>query len=153
MAGENQEATDGYNGEVWLHNGAALYELQQVKSFGIPTPGERERAEVTHLKSPGRRREYIETFFADSEFEVVLNTRLLSDTDTLIDAAQNVGNEREMLLVFPQNGVPYAQVALTAKCTAYDRGTVENGEPMEATATFMIVTIGSITAYVEPANG
>lgn len=153
MAGETQEATDGYNGEVWLHNGTALYELQQVKSFGIPTPGERERAEVTHLKSPGRRREYIETFFADSEFEVTLNTRLLSDTDILLNAAQIEGSARDMLLVFPQNGVPYAQVALTAKCTAYDRGTVENGEPMEATATFMIVTIGSITAYVEPANG
>lgn len=151
MAGETQEASVGYMGEVWLHDGTALYELKQVKSFGIPSRGERERVESTHLKSPNWRREYLETFYSDSEFEVVLNSRLLSDTDIKIDAAHSSGTTRAMMVVIPENGEPVAQIELTAKCTNYERGEVSPEDVMEATATFLIVSIEAVEAYVEPA--
>ena len=147
---ETQEATVGYMGEVWLYNGTALYELNQVKSFQIPGGGERDQAETTHLKSPGWRREYVSTFYADSDFEVTLNSRPLSTTDTLLEAARAANDTREMLVVLPENGEPVAQISLTAKCINYDRGEVTPDGLMEATATFRVVTIEAIEAYVEP---
>lgn len=147
---ETQEATVGYMGEVWLDNGTTLYELNQVKSFNIPGGGERDQTETTHLKSPGWRREYVSTFYADSDFEVVLNSRPLSTTDTLLEAARQAGDVRDMKVVLPENGEPAAQIELTAKCINYDRGEVSADGVMEATATFRVVTIEDIAAYVTP---
>lgn len=148
---ETQEATVGYMGEAWLHDGATLYELNQVKSFQVPGPGQREQAESTHLKSPGWRRTYISTFYEDSDFEVTLNSRPLSTTDTLLEAANGSDEERAMVLVLPENGEPVAQIRLTAKCIGYDRGEVTADGLMEATATFRIVSIEAIEAYEDPA--
>lgn len=147
---ETQEATVGYMGEVWLHDGSALYELQQVKSFGIPGGGSREQVEITHLKSPGWRRQYTSTFYEDSEFEVTLNSRPLSTTDTLLEAANAANDERDMLVVLPENGVPVAQISLIAKCTNYNRGEVTADGVIEATATFQVVSIDAIEAYATP---
>lgn len=148
---ETQEASVGYMGEVWLHNGTTLYELNQVKSFPIPGNEERETVDATHLKSPGWRREEIETFYVDEEFEVVLNSRPLSTTDTLLASAAAAKDTRAMLLVIPENGVPVAQVPLTVQVRSYVRGEVSIDGVMEATATFRIKTIDAIEAYEEPA--
>lgn len=147
---ETQEATVGYMGEAWLGNPTTLYELSQVKSFQIPGPGQRDQAETTHLKSPGWRREYVSTFYADSDFDVVLNSRVLSDTDTLLSTANGDDIVRPMKLVIPENGVLAAQVELTVKCINYDRGEVTIDGVIEATATFRVVTIGEIEAYAAP---
>lgn len=147
---ELQEATVGYMGEVWLHDGTALYELNQVKGFQIPGGGEREQVETTHLKSAGWRREYTSTFYADSDFEVTLNSRPLSTTDTLLEDARSDGDVRAMKVVIPENGEPVAQIELTAKCMNYDRGEVSIDGVIEATATFRVVTIDAIEAYVAP---
>lgn len=147
---ETQEASVGYMGEVWLDNGTALYELNQVKGFQIPGGGERDQTETTHLKSPNWRREYVSTFYADSDFEVTLNSRPLSTTDTLLEAARAAGDARGMLVVLPENGEPVAQISLTAKCVNYNRGEVSVDGVMEATATFRVVTIEDIAAYVAP---
>lgn len=147
---ETQEATVGYMGEVWLHNGTALYELNQVKSFQVPGVGERDQTETTHLKSPNWRREYTSTFYADSDFEVTLNSRPLSTTDTLLEAATVANDIRAMKLVLPENGEPVAQIELTAKCINYNRGEVSIDGVMEATATFRVVTIEDIAAYAAP---
>jgi len=144
---ETQEASVGYNGEVHLHNGTALYELLQVKSFTIPTM-ERERVETTHLKSPNWRRQYLSTFYAESTFQAVLNSRPLSDTDTLLRAAVAEGDTRAALLVLPENGEPVAQIPLTVKVTGYEPGEVTADGVMEATATFLVITVGTIVAYV-----
>lgn len=147
---ETQEASVGYNGEAWLGNPSTLYELNQVKSFPIPGKGQRDQAETTHLKSPNWRREYVSTFHADSDFDVVLNSRPLSTTDTLLDSAAGDDVVRPMKLVIPENGVPVAQVELTVKCINYERGEVTIDGVMEATATFRVVTISAIAAYVAP---
>ena len=144
---ETQDATVGYMGEVWCHNGTTLVELQQVKSFGIPGGGAREQVEKTHLKSPNWRRQYLSTFYEDTDFEVALNTRVLSDTDTLIEDHRSDGNVRAMKCVIPENGVPVAQIELTAKCINYDRGEVTPGDVIEATATYRIVTVDAVEVY------
>jgi hypothetical protein len=144
---ETQVASVGYFGEVHLYNGTALYELKQVKGFDIPSRGEREQVETTHLKSADWRREYVSTFYEDSDFNVMLNFRPLSDTDVLLDDAHGDGDVRTMRVVLPANGVPYAMIDLTARCLNYARGEVGANDVMEATATFRVVSIDAIEAY------
>src|SRR6478752_4496230 len=138
---ETQDATLGYGGEFHLYNGSALYELVEVKEFDIPSPGAREQVETTHLKSADWRREYVSSFYEDSDFEVVLNTRLLSDTDVLLADALSDGDDRAFKAVIPENGVAAAQIEGTARCTGYSRGRVTADGVIEATATFRVVTI------------
>ena len=144
---ETQEPTVGYFGQMELHDGTALTELVSVKSIQIPGAGTRDRQEVTTLKSPGWRREYVSTFYGDSEFEVTLNTRVLSDTDVLLEDALVQADVRAFRVVIPENGVPVAQITGTAKCTGYDRGSMEPDAPIEATATFLVVTVAAVAAY------
>lgn len=145
---ETQVASVGYMGAVSLHNGTALYELREVKSFDVPSVGEREQVETTHLKTPNWRRTHVSTFYEDVDFNVMLNFRPLSDTDVLLADAHADGDTRAMKIVLPQNGVPTSQIELTARCINYSRGEVGIDEVMEATATFRIVTIDAIEAYV-----
>lgn len=144
---ESQKASVGYMGSVSLHNGTTLVELKEVKMFDIPNLGEREQVETTHLKSPGWRREYVSTFYEDSDFNVTLNFRPLSDTDVLLADALGDGDVRVMKIVLPENGLPVAQIELTARCINYSRGAVSPNDVMEATATFRVVTIDAIEAY------
>lgn len=145
---ETQEASLGYNGEFHLYNGTVLYELVEVKEFDIPTGGAREQVEKTHLKSPDWRREYVSGFYEDSDFEVMLNSRPLSDTDVLLADALADSDVRAFKIVLPENGVPVAQITGTCRCIAYTRGRVAAGEVMEASATFRVVTFTPVAAYV-----
>lgn len=144
---ETQDATLGYGGEFHLHNGSALYELVEVKEFDIPGTGAREQVEATHLKSPNWRREYLSSFYEDSDFEVTLNTRMLSDTDVLLADALSDADTRAFKVVIPENGVPTTQIEGTARCTNYTRGRVVADGVIEATATFRVVTIDAAEAY------
>lgn len=152
---ETQVPTVGYMGEVHLESlgptpAVGLYKLVCVTGFDIPGPGNREQVETTCLDSPGWRRTYTSTFYEDSEFEVTLQLRALSDTDVLLEDANVQSDVRDMLIVIPENGAPSAQIALTAKCIGYSRGTATADEVIEATATFQVVTIEPIAAYVTP---
>lgn len=138
---ETQEATDGYMGEFHLHDGTSLYELFEVTEFKIPEPGAREQVEKTHLKSPGRRREYLSTFYEDSDFDVVVNSRIGSTTDLLLSAALAAGDVRPFKGVIPEDGEPAMDIAGTCRCVAYDRGRVVNGAVIQGTATFRVVEI------------
>ncbi len=138
---ETADATLGYGGSFELHDGNALYELVEVKEFDIPSPGAREQVESTHLKSPNWRREYLSSFYEDSDFEVMLNTRVLSDTDVLLADALGDGDVRAFKAVIPENGEPTAQIEGTCRCTGYNRGRVVADGVIEATATFRVVTI------------
>ena len=145
---ETQLATVGYFGEMELHNGTALTDLVQVKSIQIPGAGTREQIETTHLKSAGWTREYVSGFYEDSDFEVTLNTRVLSDTDVLLADALLDADTRAFRVVIPENGAPVAQITGTCKCIGYDRGTMEADSVLEATATFRVVTVAAVAAYV-----
>jgi len=74
----------------------------------------------------------------------------MSTTDTLLETASKADDVRAMKVVLPENGEPTAQIELTAKCVGYSRGEVTADGLMEATATFRVVTIDNIEAYVAP---
>lgn len=138
MAGETQEPRIGWGGEVWLHNGTALTELKQVVSFGLPED-ETDEVEVTHLKSPQKRREFIAGLTDGGEVEVVLNYRPGSDTDALIRAARAAGNARAVRFIIPdEDGTPGWQVDTTAIVRRYARGEVAAEDKIEATMTLRI---------------
>lgn len=145
---ETQRASVGYMGSVSLHNGTTLVELKEVKMFDLPNLGEREQVETTHLKTADYRRTYVSTWYEDSDFTVTLNFRALSDTDVLLADALADGDVRAMKCVIPENGVPVAQIELTARCINYTRGEVSPNDVMEATATFRVVTIDPVEAFV-----
>jgi len=104
-----------------------------VVSFTLPS-AETETVEATHLKSDGRRREYIAGMIEDGELEVVLNYIPGSATDTLIRTAATAGNARAFMAVIPR---ATANWNITGTCivTGYDRGSVEADGKMEATMT------------------
>ena len=81
---------------------------------------------------------------------MVLNSRPLSTTDALLEAARQAGDVRDMKVVLPEDGEPVAQIVLTAKCINYERGEVTSDGVIEATATFRVVTIEDIEAYEAP---
>jgi len=143
---ETQDATVGYMGEFHLHNGILLYELVEVQSFKIPEPGSREQVETTHLKSPGWRRTYVSTFYEDSDFEITLNSRIMSDTDVLLAAALAADDVRAFKAVIPENGQDVAKIEGTCRVIDYDRGTVEKDSVITATVTLRVVSISAAAA-------
>jgi len=149
MPGELQEASIGYAGEVWLHDGTALKELVQVVSFTLP-PDTDSKIETTHLKAPGRRRTYTAGLIEDSTFQAVIRYRPLSDTDILIRAARAAKDTRACKLIIPQNGEPYAQCELDVKVIGYDRGELTVDGVMDATVTFEPQGEEDFGAYVAP---
>lgn len=142
---ETQKASIGWAGEVWLHDGTALYELVQVTSFGLPSDTV-DRVETTHLKSPNRRREYVSGLVDGGEVEVVLNFRPGSTTDTLLETALATGDSRACKFVVPIAGTPVRDYTTTAIVTGYERGPVTAEDAMEATVTLAIT--GAVTAAV-----
>ena len=147
---ETADATLGYMGEFHLHDGADLYELQQVREFDVAAGGNREQIEKTHLKSPNWRREYLSGFYEDNDIEVLLNSRPMSDTDVLLQTANEAGDVRAFKQVLPENGVPVTQVTGTCKVVGYTRGRVTPDGVLEATATVRVVTVDAIATYVPP---
>ena len=137
---DTQLAGIGWGGEFWLEDDAStpvLTELVQVKSFTLPQD-EVEQVETSHLKSPGRRREYAPGMIEGGEFEVVLNFRAGSDTDQLLATALTDGITRKFKAVIPERGVPVWDIEGDCIVAGYDRGEVNVDDAMEATVTCKI---------------
>lgn len=137
---DDQLAGIGWGGEFWLDNDAAtpvLTELVQVKSFTLPQD-EVEQVDISHLKSPNRRREYAPGMIEGGEFEVILNMRAGSDTDQLCQAALIAGDLRAYKAVIPERGIPVWDVEGETIVVGYDRGEVNTDDAMEATLTLKV---------------
>lgn len=130
------DAKTGWGGEVHLHNGTALTELVEVVSFGLPDD-ETDEVEVTHLKSPGRRKEFISGLTDGGEVEVELNYIPGSPTDILIRAARAAGDTRAVKFVVP-DGDSNWEVTTTAFVRGYGRGPIAAGDRMNATVRLRI---------------
>ena len=134
---DDQLAGTGWAGEFWLDDDAAtpvLTELKQVISFTLPQD-EVEQVEITHLKSPARRREFAPGMIDGGEFEVVLNLRAGSDTDKLLQAANTSANTKDFKAVIPERGVAVWDIEGQCVVVGYDRGEVNVDDRMEATLT------------------
>ncbi|WP_375290408.1 hypothetical protein [Qipengyuania sp.] len=144
---EDVDPSLGHKDQFWLDDAGSLYKLIGVKEFDIPTGGQREQVEDTDLDHDWRRT-YLSAFYEDTDFEVLLNARFLSDTDTLLTEARNAADVRPFKAVIAIDGTPTAQVEGTAKCTGYSYSRVTPGGLKEATATFRVATVNDIAAYV-----
>ena len=147
---DDQLAGIGWGGEFWLSDGAAtpvLKELIQVKSFTLPQD-EVEQVETSHLKSPGRRREYAPGMIEGGEFEVTLNFRAGSDTDQLLAAALVEGGNRDFKAIIPERGIPVWDIEGECIIAGYDRGEVNIDDAMEATVTCKITGLPTEGAHV-----
>src|SRR3546814_1198857 len=74
---------------------------------------------------------YLSSFYEDSDFEVLLSFRPLSDTDVMLEGALKAADVRAFKAVLPENGEPDAQIDGTCKCTGYSRGRVTPDGVME----------------------
>lgn len=144
---ETQEASIGWGGEAWLHNGTALTELVQVTGFTLPNE-EVEQVETTHLKSAGRRKTYTDGLVEGGEVTINLNYRPLSDTDVLIRAAQAARDSREVELHIPEAGTIVAVASFMGTVIGYDRGEVTAGGLMTGSVT---IRVDSAETFAAPA--
>jgi hypothetical protein len=109
MADENgnSEARIGWGSEFFLANAAGvLTELDEVTEVALPEEMA-DDVEVTHMKSPGKRKEYKPGLIEPGDGQVSLNYIPGSPTDVLIRAAQNDGKVREFKTTLPdETGEP-----------------------------------------------
>lgn len=126
------EAQIGWGAEVHLADElGALTELVEVVSFALPDE-EVDEVEVTNLKSPDRRREYISGLSDGGTVDVELNYVPGSATDVLIRAAKAAGTSRAVKFVVPDGAATW-QITTSAYVSGYSRGPVAAGDKMSAT--------------------
>lgn len=147
---ETQEASTGWNGEVWLSSDntvANLVELQEVRSFtpGSPTA---ERVETTTLKAPGRRRTHTKGMIDSGEAQIVVNARRGSDTYVALKAALTEGGDRYIRFNYPELGELVWTDDILGEVTGIDEGEVAPDANMEMTITVTINSVVSSAAYV-----
>ena len=95
------DALIGWDTEFWLDNASGvLTQIAEVISVTPPNP-QADDIEVTHYKSPNRRREYIAGLIEDGEGTIEINYVPGSASDILIRAAVNDGAERDYRIVLP----------------------------------------------------
>lgn len=127
------EATIAYKSQFWLEDivtspatsPVTLVKLQEVKRIQMPQGVGFERIEATHLESPGRRREFVDGFYEDADFEVEMNRIPGSATEELILAVKG------------------EQGAFAARIVEYD------GDTLVATHNFDVQTIGYTVSDLE----
>jgi len=119
-----------------------FFELAEV--FNV-TPGEAstDRIDVTHMQSPGRRREYISGLIDSGTASIELNWAPGNDTDEFLRDLFETGEVRQHQIEFP-NGVT---VTFEASITGYSKS-VPIDDRM--TATVEISVSGAETWGVAP---
>jgi hypothetical protein len=102
------DATIGYLSEFWLTDPAdnELKLIGEVKRIQVPYDSNFESIEATHLKSPDRRREFIDGFRADREYEVELNHVPNSESDIIIRTIASLGATVAAQIVEYDGAVP-----------------------------------------------
>lgn len=150
---ETQEASTGWGGEVWIstdNTAANLAELVEVRMYkpGSPTA---ERAETTHLKTPGRRRKYTKGLIDSGEAQITLNARRGSDTYLLVKGALENAGERYIRFNYPELGVLTWTDDVLGEVLSIDEGEVSPDGNMEMTVNIALNSVVSSAAYQVPA--
>jgi len=137
------EARIGWGGELHVstdNTEANLFELVEVVECGFPSD-EVDEVEATHLKSPGRRKEYIAGLIDGGEFTATMNYVPGSATDILLTAAKVAGTTRCIRIVIPDDsgtGAPDWNMVTHAFIKKYAPDTMTTGAKISATATFRV---------------
>jgi hypothetical protein len=137
------EARIGWGGELHLstdNTEANLVELSEVRDVSFPQD-EADEHEVTHLKSPGRRKEFIQGLIDGGEMTATMNYDPGSATDLLLTAAKNTGTTRKLKIVIPDDsgtGTADWNMVTSVFVRRYAPDTMEANAPITATATFRV---------------
>ena len=130
------DALIGWGAMVEFHNGTSLIELQEVVSFPLPDD-EADDVEVTHLKSAGKRREYISGLIDGGTVDVELNYVPGSATDALIRAQKALGLVRTIVFTIPDGDTGW-EITTSAFIKGYARGPIEAGGKLNSVVRFRI---------------
>jgi hypothetical protein len=148
------EARIGWGAEIQLgldENASSLVELGEVRSFSLPSD-EADEHEVTHLKSPDRRKEYIQGMIDGGEVTAQLNYVPGSATDVLLVAALDAGDTRAVRFIIPdQTGTAVWQITTSAFVRRYAPENVEPNAPITASLTLRITGASSQAAETSEA--
>lgn len=137
------EARIGWGGALFLatdNTEATLTELTEVVDVGFPTD-ETDEVEATHLKSPGRRKEFISGLIDGGEFTATINYVPGGATDLLLTDAKDAGDTRKIRIVIPDNsgtGAADWNIVTSAFVKKYAPDRMAAGEKITATATFRV---------------
>lgn len=149
------EARIGWGGEIQLgltEAAASLVELEEVRSCTFPAD-EADEHEVTHLKSPGRRKEFISGLIDAGECTISLNYVPGAATDLLLVAAAAAGDTRAVRFIIPgQTGAAEWQITTTGFVKRYAVDNMEPNAPMTATAVIRLTGAQSQAAETNEAS-
>lgn len=128
----------GWGGELQLGldaNASSLVELEEVLSVTLGSD-ETDEHEVTHLKSPNRRKEFIAGLIDAGELTASLNYVPGSATDIMLTAALTAGTTRAVRIIVPgQTGVAEWQITTAGFVKRYAPDNVEPNAPIRASLT------------------
>lgn len=149
------EARIGWGAELQVSSSsseAGLVEIGEVQSFNVPTD-EADEHEVTHLKSPGRRKEFISGLIDGGEISATINYVPGGTSDLLLtDAAEN-GDTRAVRFIIPdQVGAAAWQITTTGFVKRYSPDTVAANAPITATVVIRITGAKSQAAETTEAD-
>lgn len=132
-----EDPSIGYGAEFWLANaGAVLTELVGVFNMGLPND-QADPVEVTHYKSPQKRKEYIDGLTDAGDLTVEMNYAPGSATDVLVREARAAGTVRAFKQVLTDgNGDPW-EITGTCIVRGYERN-IPNGDRKAATMTIRV---------------
>lgn len=149
------DARIGWGAELQLSTSeseAGLVELGEVKRFGVPSD-EADEHEVTHFKSPDRRKEYIAGLIDSGEVTAMLNYVPGSATDLLLTDAQEDGTIRAVRFIIPDKlGQAAWQITTSGFVKKYAPDDLEPNAPITATLTIRITGAKSQAAETNEAN-
>ena len=150
----NSDARIGWGGEVQLgltEDAGSLVELEEVRSCTLPSD-EADEHEVTHLKSPGKRKEFIGGMIDAGDMTISLNYVPGGATDLLLTAALAAGDTRAVRVIIPdQTGAPAWQATMAGFVKRYAPDNIEPNAPITATAVIRITGAKSQAAEVNEA--
>lgn len=133
----------GWGGKVLVstdNTEANLTELSEVVSCTFPQD-QADEVDVTHLQSPGRRKEFISGLIDGGEVTVTLNYQPGSATDILLTAAKTAGTTRKVRFEIPDDtgtGTIDWNFTTSGFVKKYAPDTMEAGNKITATATIRI---------------
>lgn len=137
------DARIGWGGRLYVstdNTEANLTEITEVRECGFPQD-ETEESDATHLRSPGRRREFVSGLIDGGEFTATLNYVPGSASDLLLTTAKEVGTTRKIRIVIPDEsgtGTADWNIVTSAFVKRYAPDNMTPGEVITATATFRV---------------
>lgn len=144
------DARIGWGAEVQVSSSSAvagLVEIGEVRSFNVPSD-EADEHEVSHFKSPDRRKEFISGLIDGGEATVTVNYVPGSASDLLLTDAVEDGTTRAVRFIIPdQTGTAAWQITAAGFIKRYSPDTVEPNSPI--TATFNIRFTGAKSQAAE----